>query len=318
MEHLNPKYGPFPAHNVWFALFSILSLLLFGRYLHAFLTLSLRDARYSHVILIPIMSAVLIYLNRRRVFTRPQYCLTKSLLFLAVGVALYYVVQTRLSTLNSNDQLSIVVLAFILVWMAGFMLCYGPQAFRTALFPLVFLVLMVPIPTLVLDKTVSGLQQGSAVMTYALFKLVGVPVFWQHFKFLLPGVEIQIAEECSGIRSSLALFITSILAGQIFLQSNWRRALFSFFTIPIVIFKNAVRIVTISCLGVYVNPGFLYGRLHRYGGLPFSLISLAVLVPSLLALQKSEQRRSESIRTTEEVSQSGIEQDSRVLNSQFN
>ncbi len=93
-------------------------------------------------------------------------------------------------------------------------------------------------------------------MTYALFKLFGVPVLWQHFKFVLPGVEIEIAKECSGIRSSLALFITSILAGYVFLQSNWRRVLFSLFTVPVVIFKNAVRIVTISCLGVYVDPVF--------------------------------------------------------------
>ncbi len=125
-------------------------------------------------------------------------------------------------------------------------------------------------------------------MTYALFRLLGVPVLWRHFKFLLPGVEIEIAEECSGIRSSLALFITSILAGYVFLRSNWRKALFSLFTIPVVIFKNAVRIVTISCLGVYVNPGFLYGKLHQYGGLPFSLVSLVLLVPFLIALQKGE------------------------------
>jgi len=139
------------------------------------------------------------------------------------------------------------------------------------------------------------------VMTYALFKLFGVPVLWRHFKFLLPGVEIEIAQECSGIRSSSALFITSILAGYMFLQSNWRRAVFSIFTIPVVIFKNAVRIVTISYLGVYVDPRFLHGKLHQYGGVPFSLVSLAILVPVMLALQKSENRSS------------GIDQDGKTV-----
>ena len=148
---------------------------------------------------------------------------------------------------------------------------------------------MIPIPTAALDNTVLALQEGSAIATYALFKLLRVPVLWQqHFKFVLPGVEIEIAKECSGIRSSLSLFITSILAGYLFLQSTWRRLFFSLFTIPVVIFKNAVRIVTLSCLGVYVDPGFLHGRLHHYGGLPFSLVSLAILVPLLFALQKGE------------------------------
>lgn len=136
-------------------------------------------------------------------------------------------------------------------------------------------------------------------MSYALFKLLGVPVFWQHFKFLLPGVQIEIAEECSGIRSSMALFITSIVAGHLFLHSGWSKGLFSLLTVPVVIFKNAVRIVTISCLGVYVDPSFLHGRLHRYGGLPFSLISLAILAPLLLALQRGERSRTKSTQSEE-------------------
>jgi exosortase/archaeosortase family protein len=78
-----------------------------------------------------------------------------------------------------------------------------------------------------------------------------------------------------------------------FLLSNWRRTLFSVFTIPVVIFKNAVRIVTISCLGVYVDPRFLHGKLHQYGGIPFSFVSLAILVPLLLALQRGERCRDE-------------------------
>jgi len=239
------------------------------------------------------MSASLIYLQRKRIFVRPQYGFSKSLPLLAVGIGLVYLTQKRLSTLNSNDRLSVVVLAIILVWMAAFTLSYGAQSFRAALFPWLFLLLMIPIPTVAMDNIVLVLQKGSAAMTYALFKLLGVPVFWQHFKFLLPGVEIQIAEECSGIRSSLALFITSILAGYVFLQSKWRRVCFSLFTVPVVVFKNAVRIVTISCLGIYVDPAFLYGKLHRYGGLPFSLVSLAILLPFLLALQRSEAGRGE-------------------------
>ena len=237
MEVLHATSRLRPAHNLWFALFTILSLLFFGKYLNALVTLSLRDGRYSHVLLIPIMSASLVYLQRRRVFSGSRYCPFKSLPLLVLGVTLFCLAQ-KFRTLNSNDRLSLVVLAIVVVWMAGFVLCYGPQSFRAALFPLLFLLWMIPIPTVVLDNIVLALQKGSAVMTYALFKVLGVPVFWQHFKFLLPGAEIEIAEECSGIRSSLALFITSILAGYVFLPSSWRRVVFSLFTVPVVHFQK--------------------------------------------------------------------------------
>jgi exosortase len=288
MEDLHTIRRLLATHHLWFGLFSALALVMFRAPLGTLMSLSLQDDRYSHVLLIPIISGSLVYLQRRAVFSCPQYSLSKGPPLLAGGVALFSFAQTRLFSLNPIDRLSIVVLAVVLVWMAGFVLCYGPQSFRAALFPLLFLLLMIPMPAVVLDNTVLALQKGSAVMTYALYKLFGVPVLWQHFKFLLPGVEIEIAEECSGIRSSLALFITSLLAGHLFLRCGWKRAFFSLFTIPVVIFKNAVRIVTISCLGVYVDPAFLHGKLHRYGGLPFSLVSLAILMPLLLALQRSE------------------------------
>jgi exosortase len=288
-------------HDLWFAFFSILSLLPFWMSLKALVSLSLRDDRYSHVLLIPIISAGLVYLQRKRVFTRPQYNASTSVPVLTIGILLFGFAQTRLSAPTSNYHLSAVVLAITLVWMAGFILCYGTRSFRAALFPCLFLLLMIPIPTLALDKIVLVLQEASAITTYAIFTLLRVPILWQHFRFSLPGVEIEIAEECSGIRSSLALFITSILAGHVFLQSNWRKAIFSLLTIPIVIFKNAVRIVTISCLGVYVDPGFLHGRLHRYGGLPFSLVSLGILLPLLFALQKGESDRSEVTRANAEA-----------------
>jgi exosortase len=301
VEYTHTRSRPLTAHDLAFLLFWSLSLLLFGKYLEALVRLSLRDDRYSHILVIPIMSAALVYLQRKRVFAHPRYAVYKSAPLLALGIALFCLAQTRLIALNSNDLLSLVMLAMILLWMAGFMLCYGAESFRTALFPLLFLLLMIPIPTVALADIVLALQKGSAVMTYALFRLLGVPVFWQHFKVLLPGVEIEIAEECSGIRSSLALFITSILAGHMFLQSNWRKAFFSLFTIPVVIFKNAVRIVTISCLGVYVDPGFLSGKLHRYGGLPFSLVSLAILAPLLFALQRGEHGRGGAAKANEKT-----------------
>jgi len=288
MEDLRTIPGPLTEHDLWFVTLVGLSLLPFWKPLRALADLSWNDDRYSHVLLIPLLSASFVCLRRKAIFAFPRYCASKGATALVAGIALFFVARSQFSNLDSTDHLSLVMLVIVLVWMAGFLLCYGTQSFRAALFPLLFLVMMAPIPTIALDKIVVALQEGSAVMTYTLFKLLGVPVLWRHLDFSLPGVEIEIAKECSGIRSSFALFITSTLAGQVFLQSNWRRLSFSLFTVPVVIFKNAVRIVTISCLGLYVDADFLHGKLHRYGGLPFSLISLGILLPLLFALQKSE------------------------------
>lgn len=258
--------------------FWLLSLVLFRQPLSNLVSLSLRDERSTHILLIPFISACFLYLQRRRVFRAARYCHSVGIPLLLLAVVLWYSLKTRLSPLNDTDRLSVAASLIVLVWLATFILFYGTNSFRAAAFPMLFLLLMIPLPAVVAEHTVSVLQKGSAETSYALFRLMGVPFIRHGFQFSLPGIDIEIAEQCSGIRSGLSLFITSLLAGHIFLQSTWKKACLTLCTIPIAIFKNAVRIVTISWLGIHVNPDFFYGALHHRGGLPFSVLALALLV----------------------------------------
>lgn len=278
----------FATRDLWFILFLVLSFVLFRPSLTDLVSLSFRDDRYSHVVLIPFISLCLVYMERRRIFCEAKVCSRLGMILLLPGIALYCIVEVLPFSLQQDVRLSLTVLAIVYVWIAWFIFCYGPQSFRSAIFPLFFLSLMVPLPVAVLDKLIFVLQVGSTDVTFALFKLFHIPVLWQGFTFSLPGVDIEIAKECSGIRSSMALFIMGTLASHVFLRSGWRKVVLSLLTVPIAVFKNAVRIVIISTFGIYVDRGFFYGRLHHQGGLLFALIALAMFVPLLLALQKSE------------------------------
>jgi exosortase/archaeosortase family protein len=110
-------------------------------------------------------------------------------------------------------------------------------------------------------------------------------------------VDIEIAEECSGIHSGLSLLIAGLLLGQVFLRSRLKRLCFILFVIPIAIFRNAVRIVTIAWLGINVSSDFFHGALHREGGLPFSLLALA-LMASLLWLLGAPFRLRPALRSS--------------------
>ena len=100
-------------------------------------------------------------------------------------------------------------------------------------------------------------------MTTVVFKVIGMPFLRRGFTFSLPGIDIEIAKECSGIRSSLSLLLSAIVVGYLFLRSAWSQLFLAVVTIPIVIFKNAVRIAIISWLGIYVDRSFFFGNLHR-------------------------------------------------------
>lgn len=275
--------------NVLFAVICVLVFLSFGAPLTSLCRLSQQQEMYSHTLLILPMSLGLVYVGRKKIFFDVHYCFGLGMVLLSAGVMLYWLDERHSQNLSQNDYLSLAVFSVVVVLIGGFVLCYGSKAFRAALFPLCFLLFMVPIPGFLLERIVLALQKGSAEVTDVLFRLSGVPVFRQGFTFSLAGVTIDIGQECSGIRSSLALLITSLLAGRFFLPSSWRRVFFSVFVIPVAIFKNGVRIVTLTLLGVYAERGFLTGSLHhRYGGAVFSLLAVAVLVPVLWRLQESK------------------------------
>lgn len=147
--------------------------------------------------------------------------------------------------------------------MAAFGLFFGRASFRAALYPLSFLWLTVPLSPSLMDSIGAGLQRGSAGASYAILRLLHIPVFRQGMKFSLPGLDLEIAPECSGIRSSLIFFLVGILSTQIYLQSGWRRLVLIDVTIPISIFKNAVRIDRLSLLSIYVDRAFLTGPIHH-------------------------------------------------------
>jgi len=262
------------------------SLVVFRGLLIRLVNLSLGDDAYSYIVLIPFISACLIYVEKQRIFLSLTYSPWLGGAMLLLGGVTYWLDRADRLGVESGG-LSAAVLAIVLIWVGGFALCYGKQTLQAAAFPLCLLMLMIPMPAIVLSKIVAALQIGSADVTYAIFRVAHIPVLRQGLKFSLPGVDIEIAQECSGIRSSMSLFIVSLLAGHLFLRAAWRKVCFSAATIFVVIFKNGVRIATLSWLGVYVNRDFLYGSLHhRYGGLVFSLLAFVILVPLLVLLHE--------------------------------
>ena len=162
----------------------------------------------SHVVGIPVVSAALIYLGRESIFASVKTSLLPGLSLLSLGlvlsVASYFVA--------SPAVLTVAVTGFVVQWLGGFVLFYGTTASRAALFPLLFLALMIPLPSVVIDSGTRLLKSGSTELVATLFTMTGTPYHRQGFVFSLPGAVIEIADECSGIRSSIALALTGLLA----------------------------------------------------------------------------------------------------------
>jgi exosortase len=249
--------------------------------------LALRNDEYTHILLILPISAALIVLEwpslRSKVTSNvPVGCVLLAAAILVAGFA------EGSSSLSSDVQLSIEMFAIVLSWIGAFVSCFGSRVSRSVLFSLCFLFGLVPFPQLILERVVHLLQQGSTWAAAALFWVVGVPVAQDGFLLTVPGLTVEVAQECSSIRSSSMLLVTTMVLAQLLLRSPWRKALVIAIAVPLSVAKNGLRIFTIVMLATRVDPAYLTGRLHREGGIVFFTIALAAILGLIWILRRSE------------------------------
>ena len=262
------------------------------QFLSRLVQFSLGNDFASHILLIPFVSAALIVRNRADIFCGSRFSALPGASVIIVAVAAILIPGIGGFATSESNLLSFKTAALVALLLGIFLTVAGAGSFHNALFPLLFLFFMVPIPEALLKPIILLLQKGSAEASAFLFGLTGTPFLRSGFLFALPGVNIEIATQCSSIRSSLALVITCMLGGYLMLQEGWRRAVFVLAAIPMAMFKNGIRIVTLSLLAIHVDMSWLTNsRLHHDGGIVFFLSSLLMLWPLLWLLQKTERRK---------------------------
>jgi exosortase len=273
-----------------FAALSVVAVAIWWIPLVSLFDLALHDEQYTHILLIlPISAALLVLDWKSRPSPRPSGSGAAAGSALLVGALLVRVV-ARWTVSSADVQLSLNVLALVAWWIGAFIVCFGAQAFRRALFPLCFLLWMVPLPRFILDPIVSLLQRGSAASAHFLFALAGIPVAQSDMQLHIPGLTLEVAPECSSIRSSMILLVITMVVAQMLLLSFWRKAVVVVVALPLSIAKNGLRIFVIGALTTKVDPSFMTGRLHRQGGVIFLLIAMLGTFLVLWILRRGENR----------------------------
>ena len=114
---------------IFFILVGI-SLALWWRPLTSALVLALRDAQYTHILLILPVSAALIFLDWKSPETSTVLSSRFGRVLLALAAAVAVVARGGVIPLHPDEQLSVSMLALVVFWIGAFILCFGIGAFR--------------------------------------------------------------------------------------------------------------------------------------------------------------------------------------------
>ncbi len=283
---------------MYFSILAAISGAVWWKALISTLALALHSEQYTHILLIFPVSAALLYMD----WTSPEPTTRTSLRIGSslLGAAVLATIVTRLGILRlqTDEQLSLNMLALVIWWLGAFIFCFGMRAFRRSLFPLCFLFWIVPIPHFLLNPIISLLQRGSVTSAHLLLSAAGIPVGEDGTLLTIPGLTVEVARECSSIRSSLMLVVTTMVLAQILLRSAWRKTLVIALAIPLSVAKNGLRIFVLAMLATRVDRSFLTGKLHHQGGVIYLLIALAVIFLLVWMMRRGE-RKPTSVTTSD-------------------
>jgi exosortase len=289
----SPGVALLKTRSRWIELLALVagSIVLWWHPIVASLALALASDAHTHILLILPLSLALIYVQSRSDTFAFESGGWVSAVPLTVSLLLRGLAVWNICHLSSRSQLSLNMFALVIWWIGSVILCFGLASARLQLFPLGFLFLLVPLPEHAVNWITDVLQQESATATSVLFRCARIPVNQDGVFLSIPGLNIEVASECSSIRSSQMLVVTTMILAQLFLRSWRTKTVLVAAALPLSIFKNAVRIFTIATLGTRVDPGYLSGRLHRQGGIVFLVLGVGLTVVLLWGLRRIETRK---------------------------
>jgi exosortase len=243
---------------------------------------------FSHGFLVPLFSAYLLWTKRdvlRRTPMRPSWMgvslVVASIFMLFLGV---YGAELFLS------RISLIMLLGGLIWTLA-----GKAILKELRFPLLVLLLAVPLPAVVYNQITFPLQILASKFASATLPLFGVPVLRDGNIIQLPSISLEVAEACSGIRSLMSLLTAAIFYGYFLERSPKRRVILALASLPIAVFANGVRILGTGLAVQYWDPKKALGFFHEFSGwliFVVCLFCLYLLHTAMQLQQRLQQRRS--------------------------
>jgi len=261
--------------NPWLLILAATAVVLLFQGTFGYLYGQWQRSEYSHGVVIPLISAYLLWRQRARFAQMRWRTSWSGVALVLVGLALYFL--GRLVSITTLDAYALVIV------IAGCVLgVMGREAFKVALVPIALLFLMNPIPQFFYDNLSLKLQLLSAQLGVALMRLFGVSVFLEGSVIELGNYKLQLAD--AGLRYLFPLMTLGVIIGYLFKGKAWTRWCLFLSTIPITVLMNSFRVGVIGILVDRFSTAQAQGFLPWFEGWVIFLVSLLLLLAEAWAL----------------------------------
>jgi len=245
----------------------------------------LHDGNWSHGFLIPLFSLYFLYMHREELAAcRPRGSYWGAVI-LTLSLTMYFVSAWRLR-MAYPQALSIVGSIFGLTLLMG-----GWSVMRIAWFPILFLVLAVPLPNRMYVELTMPMRQWASAAAAAIMPLFvhGLHTEAQAvvIDYMLPGHPagtLNVEEACSGMRLMMAFVTLGVAMAYLGDRPLWQRVVMVACCVPIALFCNTLRVTVTGFLYIFGDKTvswFHWAGVDTLGdlarGTPHQLLGFAML-----------------------------------------
>jgi exosortase A len=214
---------------------------------------------FSHGFLIPLVSFYFIYERRKELSVLSPSGSWTGVVLLVFGILLLLLGTLATEYFTMRFSLLLVIGGIILFLL-------GKDYFKPHLFPLAFLIFMIPIPSILMDRITFPMQLFASKVAARSLYWVGIPVLREGNVILLANTSLEVAEACSGIRSLISLLALSVVFAYLSQKITWKRTALVISTFPIAIIANAARVSGTGILAQYYGDKVAQGFFHGFSG----------------------------------------------------
>ena len=236
---------------------------------------------YSHGYLIPIIVGYMIWASRKKIAGLKVSPNNWGVLLIFIGFC-----QLLISRIGSEYFLQrasmILVLFGILLFLAG-------KSFTKELsFPVLYLIFMIPIPTILWNKIAFPLKLLASFLSAEIINSLGITILRRGNILYLANMILEVVDACSGLRSLTSLLALSAAFAFLTNHSKSKKILLFFSAIPIAILTNIIRLTMTAGLASKFGEKIAEGFLHDFSGLMVFLIGLLLLYFFHILLSKMQ------------------------------
>src|SRR5436190_23581614 len=229
------------------------------------------DGNYSHGFLIVPIAGYLVWERRKRLGQTPSKPSFAGLALFAVGICVLLAGLLGAELFLSRISL-IATLGGVIVFL------FGWKHLRIVAFPLAFLLLMIPLPSILFNQIAFPLQLlASRVGEYAI-SAANVPVLREGNLLILPNTTLEVAEACSGIRSLVSLLTLGIVFGYFADSRGWVRSVIALSSVPVAIVANGARVAGTGIAAHFIGPEAAEGFFHEFSGWIIFIAAFAMML----------------------------------------